>query len=205
MFTMKQVQEKMDTIIKKKTEDFDTIERLSTAASTALEAATAEREAAAAEMDSKRFEAAEKAQADAKRRLDMIAVRQKQLAGQDYITETESDQYVDSILAHERQISEAFEADAGKLLQQLDALHKTYTAEIAAAEEVLHQWTANVHANFRSFGMTTFRETGTHRSPRPIPVPGHGPERSWSCDAARAIRNALDGDLREYRRSTDEP
>lgn len=205
MFTMTEVQAKMDIIITKKAEDWAEIERRTTAATAALEAAETELQAAADKMDSAKFEAAEKAKADAERQLSMLAVKKQQLVGREYITETESDKYIDSILDHERQLSAAFEADAGALLQQLDALHSAYAKQIAAAEAVLTKWTTEVHQNFRTFGNTQRFDAAagawTDRSDRPVPVRGNTyiPVKYTGSDAAVAIRLALDNLRKIYR------
>lgn len=206
MISFEQVKAKMDSIITKKAEDWAEIERLTAAATTALAAAKAELEAAAAAMDSRRYAAAEKAQADAELQLSMIETKKRQLAGQEYIPEPESDEYIDAILAHEKKLSDSFEKDAGELLQQLDSLHSAYAKQIAAAEAVLTKWTTEVHANFRTFGHTQrFDAAGgawTDRSDRPVPVRGNTfmPMKYTGSDAARAIRNALDNGLHKIYR-----
>lgn len=198
MFTLAETKAKMHELIEKKRADAAEVDAKTATAEADLREALTAMETAAAELDTAAYEAASQHKAAAERALSMLTAKASQLQHHRYITEAESDAYIDAILDHERGLSEQFQKTAAKLLDQLDHLHKVYAAAIADDEQLLTVWQSQVHPNYRGSSTMYFDpETGTHTNRSPMPTPVHFVQYA-GCDAAVAIRRAIDG-LNQYR------
>ena len=139
-------------------------------------------------MDVDAYEEAKQAKHKAQTALDMYNGRFGQIKQQEYISETESDAVIDSLLKYEEQIDTVFKQDLSEQLSHLNSLYTKYDNAIQDIEETLNIWQRDIHANYQSRGLTTWTdpETGesTTRSPKPIPV-HHMPYRG--CKEAESL------------------
>ena len=113
-------------------------------------------------------------QLEAKNKKEMYSGRYKQLKACEYLTEKESDEVIDNILAYEGEIAGAYEEELKKILDDLKAVHEKYIADAQDAENTIRTWTTQIHANYQSRGSASYVDdfTGerTDRSPHPIGV-----------------------------------
>ena len=119
-------------------------------------------------MDIDAFQKAVAERETAQIELDMYNTKFNQIRDQEYITEEESDRVIDSLMEYEKQLSDDFEKDIIPLLKKLSALYEKYTQGINETEEVIWEWTRNIHANYRN--PTALYSDGTNRSSKPLPV-----------------------------------
>lgn len=85
------------------------------------------------------------------------------------ITEAESDKVIDSLLDYERQLESAFMDSIREHVTALQKIRDNYVAAVDETENTISQWTRTIHPNYRAEG-TVYHDTGTNRSPRPVPV-----------------------------------
>ena len=153
-------------------------------ASQDYEAACKELQNATENTDFKAFGEAKKKQLEAKNKKDMYSQRYDQLKKRELISEEESDKVIDSLLDYEKALAEDYEIKVTKIVEELEAIHTEYRDRVAATENTIKSWTAEVHANYRS-NTTIYKETGTNRAPYPVPVrniPYVGCKKSESVD-----------------------
>lgn len=134
-----------------------------------LERAEAAVKEATEKMDLDAFEKAKEAKSKAETGLDMYGRRYEQLRRQEMISEKESDEVIKSLLDYEDSLETEFKQAILAPLEALADLTREYRAAIQEAESTIKLWEQDIHANYRS-ETATFAETGTNRSPRPIPV-----------------------------------
>lgn len=186
--TAQEVRARIEALIGSRAEQLAEIsEKISAARKQEAEAAEAMKQAQA-ETNLKAYAAAKAAKLEAGTAVEMYSGRAAQLQGKELISEEESDSVIDSLLDYEAKISADYEAAIAGPLDQLQQLQKDYEAAIEEAERVLHLWTSQVHANYRS-SSTIYAETGTNRSPRPVPV--HKVAYT-GCNTAQRVRAFLD-------------
>lgn len=186
--TAQEIRAKIEALIGSRAEQLAEISEKISEARAAVERCSENMKKAQAETNLTSYAAAKAAKLEAETAVEMFSGRAAQLQGKELISEEESDSVIDSLLDYEAKISADYEAAIAGPLNQLQQLQKDYEAAIADAEAVLRLWTTQVHANYRSQS-TTFAETGTNRSPRPIPVRNiayHG------CNTAQRVRAFLD-------------
>lgn len=120
------------------------------------------------------FEQSKEEMKRAETALQMYMAREEQLLKKEYITEAESDNVIDSLLAYEEHLNNTLRIEIRGHLNALEDLLKTYQTEIHKIEATITEWTSEIHANYRSRGITLYYEEGTHiptdRSNTPIPV-----------------------------------
>ena len=138
--------------------------------------------------DLEAFTEAEKDQKAANTKRAMYSERLKQLEDLDFVTDQESEETINSIIAYEKTIGTQIDERIRESVEALDKLITAYEHEIEDAERTIKDWTGTIHPNYISEG-TIYAETGTHYSPVPIPVrrtPYEGTERAKA--ARRFIR-----------------
>lgn len=190
--TIEQVSRKIRQITEVRQKDLEGLAALGGEAREELNKATEELEAAARDMDEKRYQEAEKKREAAALRLSMCDAKYKQVRDQKYVTEAESDEVINSILEFEQQIADEFTAKSKLLLGDLREMLADYLQKVNEAEGVLQRWTSQIHANYSTRGMTSFIDpvTGerTDRSASPVPV---RPNKYTGCEQAQVISNFL--------------
>lgn len=171
-----------------------------------LEEARAQKEAAEIAIkeatESTNLEAYEAAK-DRKRRaqsaIDMYSGRYKQIQTKEFISETESDIVIDSLLDYEKEIAAKFEQDIAAPLLALKKLYADYSGEVKATEETIQEWGRDIHSNYNTRGTSTYydKETGkqTNRSPQPVPVHSLPYE---GCSAGQLVRSFINGGISEF-------
>ena len=129
---------------------------------------------AAAEMDIDAYEEAGKAKRKAQIAIDMYNAKLDQLRKQELITEDESDQVIDRLLDYETQLADDFKTAAAEPLKTLAELLAAYKTEVREVESTLNEWQCEIHANYKTRGLTLFYDnltgTQTDRGPHPVPV-----------------------------------
>lgn len=105
--------------------------------------------------------------------LKMYQSRLTQLDNLELIAENESDKLIDDLMEYESTLQEDFEKNIAPHLEALAALVIAYNKEIGDAETTLHQWTHQIHANYRTFGRMyqIDKETGQKKTRLDHPVP----------------------------------
>lgn len=165
------VRERMDALLSNKASELGIIdEELAKAQADSEKAAQAARLAAeATNLDD--YEAASNAYHNAEMRREMYEARRSMLSEMDFLSESESDSVIDSLLQYENDLRKEFEAAVKTHIAALRKLYKEYRKNIVNTESVIMDWTTSIHANHRTFGRTTYAD-GTSRSQEPVPVHG---------------------------------
>ena len=162
----------------------------------AAESAEKELISAMESMNADRYEAAAQAKQKAQATLEMFSRHYDMLATKKLISEEESDAVIDSLLAYEKTLdANVHDAIAGPL-QQLEKVIREYRENIRQVEDTLLAWQREIHANYRSFGSSQYRDADgnlTGRSDTPLPVhmsPYQGSDEALRVDAF-LTKNAL--------------
>lgn len=166
---LQEVQERIRNMKNTKEMDLEHIRQKQEEARAQLEAAETTKRNATERMDLESFEAAENDIRKYQTAIEMYDGRLAQLIRQEYVTEEESDRVIKSLLDYEIQIGEDFKAALVEPLRALALLHAAYEKEVSDTESTIREWTRDIHANYRNAG-TIYKETGTDRSPVPVPV-----------------------------------
>lgn len=169
-----EVKNRMKEMQDSKAAQLETIQQKQAEARNQIEAAALAMKQAMEDMNVDGYEEAKNRKSRAQIALDMYNGRYEQIKQQEYISETESDSVVDSLLEYENQLEEDFKAAAGVQLKKLAELLKDYKAAVQDVESILTSWQRDIHANYNTRGRTTYTDalTGqqTYRSPHPVPV-----------------------------------
>lgn len=152
-----------------KTAELTAIESKQAEARTQLEAARLAIKDATERMDLKAYEKAKEDKRRAQTALDMYSGRYTQIQQQEYISEEDSDKVIASLLEYETQLAADFKQAVAEPLKALASVLQEYDTGVQETERALHIWQQDIHANYISAG-TIYSETGTNRSPRPVPV-----------------------------------
>lgn len=182
------VKKQISQMMEEKQAELDNICALQKAAREKAAAAAEEMKIATERMDFDRYETAKETKRKANIALEMYDGRYNQIKTREIISEEESDQAIDRLLEYENQLTADFKEKAASLLQQLDALLETYQAEIRDTEETITLWGNEIHANYRTFGQSSFydKATGTTIDRSPAPIPVHRMNYT-GCDEARKL------------------
>lgn len=164
-----EVKAKIEELTSKKRSELEEIQKKKEEASKQLEAANNAIYAATEKMDLEEFEAAKADKRKARTALDMYTGRYIQIQKQEYITDEESEKVIEELLAYEEELADNFKTATTEAIRVLIDLQENYKKDVAETEQTIIAWTNNIHANYINPG-TVYRETGTNRSPHPIPV-----------------------------------
>lgn len=191
--TPERIKTKMQELISEKERDYALIETKRAAALKQLKASEEALEAASANMDAAAFDQASQEKHRAETVLAMCAAKSEQIKAHRYISEAESDQVIDELLAYEDQLAADFVKAAGKLLDKLDECQKNYAAEVQEVEQIITTWCSQIHPNYRARHGTTYYRDGkqTDRADRPIPVHNDYAGGYKGCQASILIENNL--------------
>lgn len=119
--------------------------------------------------DLQSYERAKAEKLRAESALEMYSAKYSKVEKLDVITEEESDKVIDSLRAADVEIERKFKTDLCAALDGIEILIQNFERDKSKVKIATDTWTREIHANYYS-PSTTFRETGTHRSPTPIPV-----------------------------------
>lgn len=173
--TREQVQEKIDELRELKENAMRTAQEKLEAASAEKIAAEKAMYDATARLNVDDFETAKAAKQKAEAAIEMYTGRLTQIQKQEYITEAESDQVIDSLLQYENELAIRLEHDLSAVVKRMAELNGKYREEIQAVEMTIVTWTSEIHSNHRNFTGTTYydpeRETRTSRRPGNEPMP----------------------------------
>lgn len=186
-----EVQERIKSMIEKKTAELDQIQKKQGEARTQIEAATLAIKDATERMDLDAYEEAKQAKHKAQTALDMYAGRYNQIKAQEYISEEESDKVIASLLNYENELGADFEAAIVAPIEELKRLLKEYQTATQEIETTLATWTGSIHANYHAYG-TTF-SNGTDKDGNPHPI-RRG--RFEGCGASQRVETFLKNDLK---------
>ncbi len=167
--TLQEVKERMKGLLQTRANQLGEIQEQQREAGERLEAATAAMSAATEAMDLDAYETAKREKTRARTALEMYGNRYNQIQKKELITEAESDGVIRSVLDYESELDADYKAALGEHLRALAKLNMDYRDAVRGAEDVLNEWQREIHANYRS-ATTVYAETGTNRSPRPVPV-----------------------------------
>lgn len=146
-----QARETMQEILSKRADDLDKIRADMEKIDKAIELHTAAMDAATAIMDSKSYAAAKSKLETAKTTAEMYEKRYNALCENEMISEADSDNFIDELIRYEVELSTQYEAEALKLLTELNDLTNEYKSIVKDTEAVLSKWCRDVHANFRQY------------------------------------------------------
>lgn len=171
---VKATQARIQELKDKKAAELEHINNELKAAAQEYEAATKEMKAAMEVTDVEAYGEAKRKQQAAATKREMFGARYNQLKACEYLTEIESDRVIDALMEYEEEIATDYEAQVKEILGNLKAVHEKYKKAKAETENTINTWTREIHANYRSFGLSSYLDeaTGlrTDRSPRPLPV-----------------------------------
>lgn len=186
------VRERITELTSKKERELAEIQENQNKAQRELEAAGQALQTAADQMDLEAYSEAEAASRRSRMALEMYGAKYQQIQRQEYVTEAESDQTIDSLLSYERELAAEFEKDAAKHIEAISKLLTDYQQEVNDTERTIDNWCWTIRANYRTFGMSRRRDprTGewTDRAESPVPVHPAGYQ---GCDLARRVDNFL--------------
>lgn len=138
-----------------------------------LNAANKAMDAATDSTDLGAYERAKAEKTRAETALEMYSARYKKVKNLDYITEEESDAIISSLQSRDHELTLEFMCDLDAALETVRDLMQRHKREKKELSSTVERWTRDIHRNYLS-PTTIFRETGTHRSPKPIPVNAGG-------------------------------
>lgn len=171
---VKETQARIQELKDKKKAELEHIDNEMKLAIQEVEAANKEMQAAMEVTDIEAYGKAKKKQLAARDKREMYSSRYKQLMDCEYLTETESDRVIDALREYGEELTTAYEDQIREILGNLRAAHEKYKKARTETENTINVWTREIHANYRSFGLTSYLDetTGlrTDRSPIPIPV-----------------------------------
>lgn len=170
MTVLEETKNRMKEMQKTKVAELEEIRQKRSEAKAQKDAAERALKEATEKMDLNAFEEAEKTKNKSEIAISMYEGRYDQLIRQEYITEEESDRVIDSLLAFEEELAADFKKAIAEPLRILKELQQEYTNTITDTESTITEWCEKIHENYSSRGQTIFAETGTDRSPQPIPV-----------------------------------
>ena len=165
---IKETREKIDQLVKARGDSIiEAAVRVEEARADVVKAEKA-MEAAMMNMDAPAYEKARTQREKAESRLEMYLKRQEQLDTLEYISEAESDAVIDSLLAYEKELEAAFSEKIAGPIAELREIYEEHSAKVKEAEDLIREWTASVHLNYRLPGVKY--ADGSRRSPAPVPV-----------------------------------
>lgn len=171
---VKETQARIRDLKDKKAAELEHIDNEIKSAVLEYEEANKDMKAAMEITDVEAYGEAKMKQLAAKNKKEMYSGRYKQLADCEYLTEAESDRVIDALLDHEAEIAAAYEAEVKEILGTLKGIHEKYRDDVNEAEKTVATWTGQIHANYRSFGASSYLDAATgqrtDRSPHPVPV-----------------------------------
>lgn len=171
---VKATQARIQELKDKKAAELEHIDNEMKLAIQEVDAANKAMQAAMEVTDVEAYGEAKKKQLEARNKREMYSGRYQQLKACEYLSETESDRVIDALMDYEKELSTAYEDQVAEILRNLRAIHDKYSKAKTETENTINIWTREIHANYRSFGLSNYLDeaTGlrTDRSPRPIPV-----------------------------------
>lgn len=120
--------------------------------------------------DVKAFKKARAARDAAAEAVEMYEARYNQLQEHQIVTDADSESVIDGLLEYENDLSAKYLDDIADPIRKIMEAHQEYMDNVDETERVIKEWTNTVHANYKSYTGTIYRETGTHISPTPVPV-----------------------------------
>lgn len=134
-----------------------------------VEKADADMKAATVGDDLAAYDTAKTRKREARSGAEMYRARLNMIRSREIVDEAESDKVIDRLLDYERELTAKYEAEIREPLALIEKLTTDYRASIGEAERVIDRWTFDIHANHRTFGLTTYKD-GSTRSPEPVRV-----------------------------------
>ena len=165
---VKETRDKMTTLLHQRYLELEKCQHEIEAARGVIEAAELTRQDATEKMDVKQYGDAKKKIDTARTTIEMYTARTEQIKRCELISESESDDIIDALLAHEHEIANTYEANARNLIDRLRDLTEDYQHEVSTTEALIKEWTARIHPNYRKYG-TTY-PNGTNHGDIPVPV-----------------------------------
>ncbi len=124
-------------------------------------------------MDIKRYEVAEERERKLKTEKAMYHAKYEQSKNWERVTESESDEVINSLLEYEKQVNDAFKQEFFKLMKETIKLNRAYQQEIRTVENTFIDWTSNIHPNFRHQLHLYEMDPGLASAKVDYPVPVH--------------------------------
>lgn len=172
--TLQEVKDRMDKLKKTKAAQLAEIKQKHVDACAQITEATKAMQKAMQELNVEAYEAAKKTKHKAQTAAEMYSGRYDQLEKQEYISEKESDEVIDSLLQYEVQLELDFKKALADPLKKLAKIHADYMDAVEDTERTLTAWQQEIHANYNTRGAMARKDpqTGkiTNRSERPVPV-----------------------------------
>ena len=174
MTKLQEVKTRMQQLLDGKAAEIAAIEKKQAEERADLEKAEAAMQAATEGLNLDDYATAAAAKTRAQNALEMYSGALNALIRQEYISEKDSDDVIESLLSYERQIEAEFKDAVKEPLSALAKVCDAYRGEVRDTEATIAEWTEKIHWNFSTRGSKTFvdPESGerTDRSPTPVPV-----------------------------------
>ena len=183
--TLTAVKEKMQGLLDMRAADLEKIEQTKAAALHRIQAAKAAIEEATTAMNADAYTKAKEEIRQAEALRDMCDARAGQLKRQEYITESERDEVIESLLQYEKELTAALHAKITPMLQELETVNNIYRGTIYDIERTIEKWCADIHANYRQVGYIRTLPDGTTTNRHEKPWPVHMMKYSGSTESNR--------------------
>lgn len=184
--TAEAVSTRIDTLLKKKREEVERVEKNITVSEKALNEAREKVRKATEITDLKEYEAAKKEEEKALTAFNMYRGRLSQIKDQGYVTDQESENVIRSLREYEMNLTRDFINAVSSHYDELKTLLNQYFSDLDGTETVISRWDSDIHQNYRIPGCI-FSETGTDRAARPIPLKRWNP-----CAHSDLLKNFLE-------------
>lgn len=158
----KEVNARIFDLLAKRHEEIGRIETTLDELRAKAESAAAEVESATEATDLDAYEAAKKDLGAIESAIVMYSARLNQLKASEYVSETESDAVIGSLLDYEKELEDGYKEAIIEHIEALTNITSQYRADVKEAENAITDWTHKIHANYYSY---------TNQARRPYPVP----------------------------------
>lgn len=115
-----------------------------------LEQANKSLEAATTQMNIDNYADAKVAASHAQTRIEMYSGRLQQIKEQEYISTTDSDRIIDSLLDYEKELEAQLDDAVAEPIEKIRAILTDYLNEVEEVEATLKYWTHNIHVTHKS-------------------------------------------------------
>ena len=195
--TVAVVRKQMEELRAKKDADIQTIEKKRQEAAQDAQKAQEALDNATTEMDLTAYEQAQESLRKALVTEQMYKGRADQLRRQEIISEEESDQVIDSLLAYEDALADKLAADIAPHMKALEEILTAYKSNVKETETTIAEWTSTIHANYRREGSSRIGPDGKSTNRLEYPVPVHAREYPGS-DASQHLDRFLHGPIAQH-------
>lgn len=123
--------------------------------------------------------------------IEMFTARREQLANKEFLSESESDAVIDSLLeykdARDKEFIDAIDAQ----IATLDSLVSGYNSAYKEMVSVIRDWEHRIHCNYRNPIVTYPAGVAPQRKPVPVSIPNKCTAANITAEYLNRIKNAI--------------